>query len=137
MSAIDLAVARLKNEEGFRPTAYQDQFGNTTIGYGFSIKSGMTEPEAAALLAAQLATRAAQIGTVWFQSLDDVRASVILDIAFNLGTAGLFQFKDMIAAVQMKDWQGAHDALLDSQAAKQLPTRYAQLADLLLTGGSP
>jgi lysozyme len=136
MSAIDLAVSRLKTEEGFRAKKYVDTVGNETIGYGFAIGAGLTEPEAGALLQAQVTTRAAAIGTWWFQALDDARASVVLDVAFNLGVEGLFAFKDMIAAIQTKNWQAAHDALLDSQAARQLPTRYAALANLLLTGGS-
>ena len=134
MSAIDLAVARLKPEEGYRPKKYIDTTGNETIGYGFNIGAGLTEPEAAALLQAQVTTRAAAISTWWFQGLDDVRASVVLDLAFNLGVSGLFEFHDMIAAIQQKDWQKAHDALLDSKAAKQLPTRYNALAQSLLTG---
>jgi lysozyme len=135
MSAIYLAVARLKLEEGFRATKYVDEAGKTTIGYGFNIDAGMIEQEAAALLEEQVIVRASQIGAAWFTTLDDVRASVVLDLAFNLGLHGLMQFKDMIAAIAANNWRAAHDALLDSQAARALPNRYNPLAQLLLNGG--
>ncbi len=136
MSAVDLAVSRLKTEEGFRPAKYVDQVGKTTIGYGFNVDAGITQSAAAALLTAQVQDAAKALGAyVWFQGLDDARASVLLDLAINDGLGGLLHFVNMLAALARRDWQGAHDALLDSQAARMLPARYAALANILLNGG--
>lgn len=135
MSAIDLAVARLKAEEGFRDKKYVDAAGKMTIGYGFNVDAGISEPEAAALLEAQSITRLQALsGYAWFKALDDVRASVVLDLSFNLGVTGLLLFHNMIVALGNQDWQAAHDALIDSQAARELPQRYSVLAQLLLNG---
>jgi len=40
----------------------------------------------------------------------------------------------MIAAIRSGYWQGAHDQLLDSDAARELPARYQMLAEMLLNG---
>ena len=136
MSAIDVAMPRLKTDEGFRAVKYTDTAGHETIGYGFNIDAGISQYAATQLLLAQvteLGTDLAAYG--WFQGLDDVRASVLLELAFNLGLAGLLHFPAMLSFVGAKNWQGAHDELLNSEAARQLPNRYQMLANLLLTGG--
>ena len=135
MSAIDLATARLKSAEGFRGTAYRDIFSRLTIGYGFCVDAGILEPEAAALLAAQIATRATALQAFrGFQGLDEVRQSVLIELAVNLGVNGLLGFSRMLNAIASGDWQTAHDELLASKAATQLPARYGTLAQMLLTG---
>lgn len=135
MSAVDLAVSRLKVDEGFRSQAYRDTVGKLTIGYGFNIDAGITQTAAAALLAAQAQEIATTLSTYWWASgLDDARLSVLVELGFNLGVTGLLHFPKMIAAIGAKDWRTAHDELLDSDAAHMLPTRYAALADILSTG---
>ncbi len=137
MSAIDLAVGRLKTDEGFRTLAYTDTTGHETIGYGFNVTAGISQFSAAALLTAQateLATELQAFG--WYTGLDEMRSSVLIELAFNLGLAGLLHFPAMLQALRSGNWQGAHDELLNSDAARALPARYQMLANLLLTGGS-
>ena len=135
MSATDLAVARLKTDEGFRATRYLDSVGKETIGYGFNINAGITQAAAQALLNAQVAALAEALGGYWWAAgLDDARMSVILDVAFNDGLNGLLHFVKCLSAIGAKDWQTAHDELLNSDAAHLLPVRYAALAQILLTG---
>ena len=135
MTAEDFAVARLMTEEGFRATAYQDTAGETTIGYGFNVNAGISQGAALALLAAQVDELSQALAVYpWFSSLDPMRASVCLDVAFNIGERGLLKFQHMIVALGQQNWQQAHDELLNSEAAKTLPTRYQELAQILLTG---
>lgn len=137
MSAIDLVVARLKIDEGFRSTVYVDTTGNMSIGYGFNIDAGISEPAAAALLHAQTTEIANALANYpWANGLNDVRASVLIELAFNLGLDGLMGFQDMIAAIRSGHWQRAHNQLLDSDAAREDPARYQRLAQMLLTGVS-
>lgn len=135
MSAVDLAVSRLQTEEGFRAKKYLDTVGKTTIGYGFNVDAGISQYAAAALLSAQ-ATEAWQALSKywWWAALDDARASVVVDLAFNDGIGGLLHFPKMLAAIGAKDWVTAKAELLDSDAARELPSRYAVLAQILLTG---
>jgi lysozyme len=135
MSAVDLAMSRLKIAEGYRATPYRDTAGHFTVGYGANLDAGILEPEAAALLQAQIATRATALQSFrGFQGLDDVRQSVLIELAVNLGVNGLLGFSRMLNAVASGDWQTAHDELLASKAATQLPARYGTLAQMLLTG---
>jgi lysozyme len=135
MSALDFAIARLKTDEGFRAAAYRDTVGKLTIGYGFCVDAGISQFAATALLAAQAQERAqALAGFWWAKGLDDARMSVVIEVAFNDGLNGLLHFPKMLAAIGAKNWQAAHDELLDSDAARELPTRYKALAQILLTG---
>ena len=137
MSAEVIATLRLMGEEGFRGKKYLDPRGFETIGYGCNLDAGILEPEARALLAAQVATRSEALRAFrGYQGLDEVRASVLLDLAFNLGVNGLLGFSRMLNAVASGDWRTAHDELLASKAATQLPARYGTLAQLLLTGNT-
>lgn len=135
MSAIDLAVARLKLDEGFRSTTYVDTRGHMSVGYGTNLDVGISEAAASALLTVQATESANTLATyTWSNGLNDVRAAVLIELAFNLGITGLMRFERMIAAIRSGDWQSAHDQLLDSDAARELPARYQRLAQMLLTG---
>jgi lysozyme len=135
VTATDLTVARLATEEGFRAKAYRDTKGKLTIGYGFSVDAGISQYCAHALLEAQAQELAIELGRFsWFVGLDDIRASVLIDLAFNDGLVGLLHFPKMIAGIGARNWQVAHDELLDSEAARELPTRYSALAKILLNG---
>jgi lysozyme len=133
MSAVDLALPRLKTEEGFRATKYTDTQGHLSIGYGFNIDAGISQGAAGALLGAQATERhQALMGFRWYANLDPVRQSVCLDIAFNSGTHGLLNFPHMIAALAKGDWATA--AAECKVTNPELAGRYAALAQLLLTG---
>ena len=135
MTCVDLALPRVKAAEGFRSSKYLDTVGKITIGYGFNVDAGITEPAAAALLTAQLYEIENELSKFWWAfGLDDVRMSVVLEVAFNVGSSGLLHFVNMLAAIGKKDWHTARDELLDSAAAKMLPARYGKLADILESG---
>lgn len=135
MTAVDLALPRLRTEEGFRATAYKDTRGHTTIGYGFNVDAGISPFAAGALLLAQGQERHEELLRFpWYAGLDPVRQSVCLDIAFNDGTTGLLHFPHMIAALAKGDWATA--AAECKVTNPELAGRYAILAQCLLTGGS-
>jgi len=134
MSAVDIALLRLQTEEGFRAFKYIDTTGHETIGYGFNIDAGITRHAASALLQEQVAELSDTLQQYpWYAALDPVRASVVLDIAFNQGIAGLLHYPHMIAALSRQDWASAAtecavaDPKLDA-------SRYAPLRQLLLAG---
>ena len=70
----------------------------------------------------------------WFSSLDTVRQSVIVDMAFNLGVAGLLKFKNMIAAIQSQDYEKAADEMIDSKWFRQVKSRGERLEHMMRTG---
>jgi lysozyme len=135
MTAVELALPRLRTEEGFRATKYTDTQGHLSIGYGWNIDSGISQFAAAALLQAQATERHNILATYpWYAALDAVRQSVCLDIAFNDGLNGLLHFPHMIAALSKGDWAGA--AAECKVTNPELAGRYAALAQLLLTGAA-
>jgi lysozyme len=130
-------------EEGFRGYLYDDKsgkpvrapVGKATIGYGCNVQAGWTREFAMRVVALKLADIFAVLSkTWWWSAVDPVRRSVFLDVAFNVGTEGLLHFVQTIANAAKGDWQGAHDELLDSDAARELPGRYKRLAQILLSG---
>ena len=73
----------------------------------------------------------------WFAALDNVRQAAVTDAAYNLGIAGLLGFHNTIAALAARNWNAAAQELLDSKAARQLPSRYGELAEMIRTGNWP
>lgn len=134
---IDTAVMQLKLDEGFRATKYTDTTGHESIGYGFNISAGISQNAASALLTAQ-ATDLYNVlkQYAWFQGIDIPRGAVLIELAYNLGLTGLLHFVRMLAAIQAKDWPTAAAQLLDSDAARELPSRYEAMAAILRTGGT-
>ena len=107
--------------------------GNPTIGVGRNLAGkGLSEGEIAYLLKNDIQeVRSFLKGYGWFAKLTPVRQAALIDMAFNLGTQGFSNFKQMIAALAAGDYGAAAAAMLDSKAARELPKRYKQLADML------
>lgn len=136
MSATDIVLPRLRTEEGFRSAAYRDSKGLLTIGYGCNIDAGWSKGLADVVLQYQLnEARKALEQFDWFNELDDARQSVLLDLAFNMGTDKLLHFPRMLAAIQAKDWPSARAELLNSKWRTDVgDSRAIPLAQTLLTG---
>jgi lysozyme len=145
--ALSLFVDRAVQEEGKRPLAYNDASGKTvtcktmdppgnlSIGIGVNLEVGLDDEEIAWLLSHCAGKVYAALQTYPFWHVDEsVRGSVLVDLGFNAGLVNLLHFVHMLAAYEAKDWQGARDELLDSSAARELPSRYNMLAQLLLNG---
>lgn len=109
--------------------------GHVSWGRGFNLEecgsSGLFDAVEDYLLT-QLDTRLAVYP--WYKALDDVRASVCLEIAYNDGQTGLLHFPQMITALSRRDWEGAAAQCHVKNPA--LTSRYATLAELLRTGVS-
>jgi lysozyme len=133
VSAVDVALPRLKTEEGFRAQKYLDSEGHVSIGFGFDVDAGISEYAASALLYAQTAElHHALLEFPWYAALNEVRQSVCLDIAFNDGLHGLLGFPSLIHYLSIEDWPNA--AAQCHVKNPELAGRYAVLAKLLLDG---
>ena len=138
---IQYEILELKGEEGCRLAAYQDTLGVWTIGWGHTgpeIVKGLvwTQSQADAQLEADL--DAIVDGLVadipWFEGLDPIRQDVLADMAFNMGDAGLMDFKNTLALVDSGQFTRAAAAMLASTWASQVPTRAVRLAKMMKTG---
>lgn len=129
-------IARLKADEGLRLMPYQDETGNTTIGYGRNLSAGgISTGEASVMLDNDLARITDELLKFpWFGQLDPVRQDAIENMAYNLGVHGLLTFQRMIAALELGAWETAADECLVSRAARLLPNRYRRIAAAIRTG---
>lgn len=129
--------------EGRVAHAYQDSLGYWTIGIGHLIdrRKGGRLPDHIidALFDHDLREHTEPLyrALPWIVRLDDVRRAVLIDMAFNLGVAGLLTFKVTLACVRDGDYEQAARNMLRSKWASQVKTRATRLARMMQTGEWP
>lgn len=69
--------------------------------------------------------------------LDDVRRGVLIDIAYEVGGAGLAQFVNLLTACRYGQWSPAAVALMNSKLFQQVPMREHENITALATGEWP
>ena len=133
----DEIVTIVKRHEGYRKFVYLCPQGEPTIGYGRTLRiKGISEPEATQLLLNDL-NEALQLTLdriPWAKYLDEDRLAVLVMMTFNLGVDGLLKFKNMLAALEKKDYQKAASEMISSRWSKQVGSRSHELAEAMLTG---
>lgn len=141
VAMIEKLTEQLRRDEGVKPAAYQDHLGYWTIGVGRLIDSrkpgaGLRPDEIDYLLRNDIADRVAalQKALPWFDRLNDARRGVLVNMAFQLGTAGLLGFKSTLALVERGKYAEAADQMLKSKWATQTPARAKRLAEQMKTG---
>ena len=138
----------LMANEGFEPKVYQIQ-GVPHIGFGYNLKSRMTNPPCAdykCLLWSK--------ADAFYQLEDDVRQIdrrlsetygcydrlpinaklVMLDLTFNVGVAGAMKFEKLIIAVCLGQYEDASEHLLNSKYASDVPHRARRNSKILTEG---
>ncbi len=70
----------------------------------------------------------------WFNFLDEVRQKVIIDMRFNLGSAGFAGFKNMIQQVENMNYLKASEEMKNSKWYSQVKTRADRLIKMMATG---
>jgi lysozyme len=127
----------LIQHEGLRLKPYRCTAGKLTIGVGRNLDDvGITEPEAMMLLENDIdkVISDLQLEFSWFGVLDEVRMIAICDMCFNLGLAGLKNFKKMLAAMAVADYETAADEAMDSRWYTQTGRRSVRIVYMLRTG---
>jgi lysozyme len=128
---------QLIRDEGIRLKPYRDTVGKLTIGVGRNLDDvGISRDEAALLL--QNDIRAAELAVnqvlPWSKLLDPIRKAVLLNMAFNLGVAGLLGFKHTLELIRTGKYEEAGDEMLNSHWAEQVGSRAARLAKQMTSG---
>ena len=143
MAFIETLRDQIKRHEG----AVRDSRGNHilykcpadkwTLGYGRNVQDrGITDSEANHLLDSDILKSMQELGESfpWFNSLDDVRRGVLIDMHFNLGLPRLKTFKRTLQAIAEGDYRAASEEMLDSRWASQVGRRAITLSQQMLTG---
>ena len=128
---------QLIRDEGRSLKPYQDTAGKLTIGVGRNLSDrGISHAEALYLLDNDIADFTKQLATAlpWAGALDEARFGALVNMAFNMGVDGLLEFKQMLAALRVGNWDKAADDLLDSLYAQQVGDRAVRLANQIRTG---
>lgn len=153
--------------EGLKLTPYLDSEGFWTVGVGYNVSARgwqafeqvvgrpvshlfdpeapqplLTRDEALRVLRADIARVEQAVRTYLpeYDTLDDVRQRVVVDLAFNLAYRAL-GFKRAIAALKRRDWSGVARELWDSRWSRQVGDgpgkkrdRADRLTQMVLTG---
>ena len=146
-SFIDQVAEQIMHHEGVRLAVYDDATGkpivagdmvqgNPTIGVGRLLTDdrGITEDEVMLLLKNDLTWVAEKAQTYGFwNKLDSARQMVIMGMIFNMGNR-FDQFKKMIAALEVGDYEEASVQMLDSRWAEIVKGRAVELSEQMRTG---
>jgi lysozyme len=140
--------------EGLKLRPYRDTVGKVTIGVGYNVsdrgwkpledaigrkvdrkRPAITYTEAIKVLSGDIETFETILRAQFpmYDTLDEIRKRVTLDLAFNLAWH-LKEFVNTRAAYERGDWQTAADNLLQSKWARQVKSRATRLAEMLRTG---
>jgi len=143
-------LADIKSAEGCKLTAYKDTNGFWTIGWGHLLPKPCTPEGWAGYTVTQPVvdnwlnedlTRSQNytVKLPEYASCDTVcRQNALIELLFNMGPGTWQNFHVTRAAIQAKNWKGAHDGLLSSAWATQVgPHRSQRIADYFLTGQYP
>jgi lysozyme len=134
---ISCLADQLKRDEGWKTYPYADTVGKLTIGYGRNLSDvGISPEEGDRLLENDIraATVSLESHYPWIMGLDSVRQGVLLNMTFNMGIAGLSQFKDFLQKVKDGDYGGASSSMLASKWAVQVGSRAFRLSKQMHTG---
>lgn len=135
--SVSSLVEQLYRDEGCRLTPYRDSVGKLTIGVGRNLDDvGIRPDEAMILLQNDLQRAQADVlrELPWAYNLDLIRRAALTNMAFNMGIAGLLQFKHLLASMQAGKWEDAADAALNSKWAQQVGARASRLAEQIRSG---
>ena len=130
------AAAYIRRYEGFSKLPYKCPTGHLTIGYGHNLDNGISTATAEFILQEDLARveQAVKNAFPWWWKLDDARQFVLVDMAFNMGLAGLKGFQKMLTAAEQGDYQTAAKEMLASKWAVQVGHRAVELSKMMQKG---
>ena len=122
-----------EDNEGYREFMYQCSAGKSTIGIGLNLEAGIPHDEALILLTMRLEKIHANLSIAysWFAGLNEQQKVAIVDMAYQLGLAGLANFKLSLALMAQYRFEDAALEFLDSKWAEQTPERAKRVTDLI------
>jgi peptidoglycan hydrolase-like protein with peptidoglycan-binding domain/GH24 family phage-related lysozyme (muramidase) len=146
VSGVNLAALQhfIGKHEGNVDHVYRDSRGFPTAGIGHLLTGGnyhigqkVSAEQVAAWfkhdVASAIAGAKRDIGPA-YERLDEARRMVVIDMAFNLGTAGFGSFHETIHAIQTGNYAQAASRMLQSLWARQVGHRATEDAAIMRSG---
>jgi GH24 family phage-related lysozyme (muramidase) len=144
ISSIEEQLAR---DEGRSLAPYRDIKGLFTIGIGHKLgatippqfSAGINDAQCDQLFTADLhhIWDLLDAYVPWWQALDSAqgpRSNVLVNMAFNMGCAGLSTFTTFLGLMRARSWDAAATDLRGTLAYRQLTNRYERLAVQIESG---
>ena len=132
-------LENIKAHEGFRDRIYKDSLGKATIGYGFLVSAlspdelalnrGNVEPMSKEVAEKILNLKVAKLQKrvleclPWLSSKPQSIQDAILEMAYQLGLAGLLGFRHTLGCIEAGDYAQAVKNLRASLLYRQTPKR--------------
>jgi lysozyme len=130
-------IQLLKKHEGLRLKPYKDSVGKLTIGVGRNLSDvGIFEEEAEMMLMNDIDRCIDDLDyhIPWWDSIDEIRQMVLVDMCFNLGIFGLLGFKNTLESIKFGNYEKASQQMLDSKWAIQVGNRAKELSEMMRGG---
>lgn len=144
----DRLKTQLSGEEAIRSKVYDDANGlpitpgtrvegHPTIGIGRALDVEGLYPDEVDYLFNNNVTKvcaALDQHLPWWRTLNDARQAVLIDMAFNMGVAGLMGWPHTLAMIQAGQYADAAQSMRDSKWEGQVHQRADRLANQMETG---
>jgi len=133
-------IEQLRRDEGEVLHAYQDHLGFWTLGVGRLIDrrrgGGISAEESAYLLHNDVrrVDQALRSALPWFSVLDEPRQCALISMGFQMGVAGLLEFKQTLGCIRDGRYAEAETLALRSKWATQTPARARRIARQIASG---
>ena len=122
-----MLIDDIKQEEGFKGIVYKCTEGFDTIGYGTRLP--LSEKEAEMILEYRLnILKGTLSSSLYMLDIDKKAWDILYNMVYQMGVKGVLNFKNMIKALEAKDYKRAGDEMLDSKWAKQTSARATRLS---------
>lgn len=133
----EIAKKLIVNDEGFSAKVYTDTKGHLTIGFGFNLET-QTLPVSVALdwldFILNFIEHSLENTLSFWDSLNDARKYVLINMAYQMGIGGLLAFHDMLKALELKDYAATVAAMKDSVWYREHTARASRLMKIMLSG---
>ncbi len=132
---MDFTKDWIKKCEGLKLDTYIDTTGNLTIGWGRCLRNGINLDEAELMFQNDYKRSADELEQYdWFLNQPDGVKSALINMNFNLGIYKLLEFKEMIEALESKDYTKAAFEAMDSLWGRQVPQRAKDISVMISEG---
>ncbi len=123
-------------DEGKKNKLYKCTADKWTIGIGHNIEdNGVSEAVIDLMFCEDIQVVVNQLMKfAWFTVCNEARKDVLINMVFNLGINRLLNFKNMIAALERKDYEIASIEMLQSKWSSQVGDRAKRLSQLMSDG---
>lgn len=137
MKNLDKIKKLLRKHEGSSLQMYKCPEGKYTIGVGHNIEDRGISEEVEELLLQQdidIAEKQVKNAISCYDTLNEARQYVLVDMCFNMGITKLMSFKRMLRALELGDYKKASDEMKDSKWHSQVKSRAIDLERIMITG---